>query len=375
MDWPGPLFFGSRVYSRRMIFRRLQWLLMSLGLCFLTEGGLAEDCRDSQVCLYERANDLLVLQANYLFSKAREVSGLGGSGKGAVYRELGKFCEVGGDPQKGLKKLSEKECAENYLLMAKKGLRSIRSSIANNENSIHQLASPSEVSLRVDSTKGGMPQDGRPPSVKEIPQDWRETLDTRSPFIPELAVLDPILKKLDDLQRTRSLTRAGRKELDQELMDWWDSFPKCPDKDEYIQVDWVERFPKNPTGERIRKVRLKPDGTVAHDEKALAEGMRACQVKRADWMKSGPVASSPAENGPGWLGKEPTSLSLRIFEEAQQRLADCASGKAQKQAPSAKAFALCAPPSKPSGKSYRSLQLSDAEFKKAESELDRLLDE
>lgn len=358
--------------------------LALLMLVFGFEGAANEVCSQSQSCLYQRANDLLILQANYLYSKATEVAKLRAQGSGAIYRELGKFCELGGSEQasgaKQLKKIPEKQCLENYLLLAKKGLRELRTSISKNEDSIVQLASKKTAAL------SGMedPEAGRETGVQEVPRDFKDTLSTKTPFIPDLGMLDPILKDLDGLQRTRGLSRAGREQMDQELLAWWDSFPKCPDRDEYISVELVERFPSNPTGEKLRRVKLKPDGKVEHDEKAFSAALAECQVKRADWIRSGPsVAASTSRKGPAWLGKEPTNLSLQVFEDAQKRLADCVGGKSRRQGSQdrvQKGVVLCgnasgSPQSAQSSSQpkFRALQLADEEFKRAEKEIELLI--
>ena len=360
----------------------------SLVFCGSVEAVAGDDCKDSQSCLYQRANDVLILQANYLFSKATEVAALKSQGSGAIYSELGKFCELGGpaaDPgAKPLKRIPENRCLENYLLLAKKGLREIRTAISRNEDSIVQLASknPATLSGAVGSDNG--PLGSRGPGVQEVPRDWTETLSTQKPLIPDLLVMDPILKKLDDLQRTRGLTRAGRDNMDQELLSWWDEFPKCPDRDEFIAVEQVERFPKNPTGEKLRRVKLKPDGKVEHDEKAFAAALSECQSKRADWVRSGPAISPAASgSGPNWLGKEPSPLSRQVFEGAQKRLADCVGGRSRGGTSSGgapKGVVLCgnstgsAPTVQSSSPAkFRALQLADEEFKRAEREIDLLL--
>ncbi len=333
-----------------------------------------DDCRRSQSCLYQRANEVLILQANYLFAKSMQVASQRGK-RGRIRAELGPFCDV--QKPKGGGRASERECLESYLLQVKRAMRAMRTAMVRNEEGIFKLAEGVAPALPLDS--GAM---AAAAAGADQPQDWTAKLKFDAPFFPALEEVDPILQKLSGMLKVSQQSAQGRALLDQELQAWWDSYPRCPTRDEFIAVELVERFPSNPTGEKIRRVKLKPDGkSVEYDDQAFSRAQAECATRRSDWIRSGPVASPVSMTEPALLGATPSALSITVFTKAQEQLVDCLSGGstgagAGRQAPSGGSGTqvnLCGGGQRQSGRASTGSTLADSEFKRAEQELDKIL--
>jgi hypothetical protein len=335
LAWAGAFFLG------------VEALASSVGVFSVPNGSLAArlgpgGCKSSQSCIYQRANEVLSLQAFYLSEKTTRIFKFFETSR-SLPTELDAFCKAQARGPSGGRS-SDKECLKSYLLQVRRGMQQLRTAIVRNEDMLFKIA----------NKKGAVAQApviGEPPEASPgvagidgpgANRPWQTRFDeqvrTDAPFIPSLPLLkDAFLDSMENAFKARSANPQEQQVMDNELGGWWDSYPKCPDKDEFILVEMVERFPSRPTGELLRRVKTNPDGSVAWDEKAFQSARAECERARQDWVRQAPFASQQAAQSAARARANPKAPDLLVgkssvesnfdFASVQQFVVDCTSGK------------------------------------------------
>lgn len=363
-------------------------MLVGFGALLLPGVVEAADC--GQGCHYQRANEILILQTKYLINKVNALAGM--KNDQARKGELRAFCEA--DRNKGADGANNaKECWRNYLMLVRRSLRSLRTSIAQNYDAVVKLAANTEdVAFQKGQPESAEGAVAAPElSLQLDPDDPKGAKAPLSvPVLPELQQLDPIFQKFGRLLETEkqgalSQQASQTQALDRGLYDWWDRYPKCPSPDEFIEVEQVERYPSHPTGEKITRVKTGPDGKVKTDEKAYDKAFKLCQDKRKDWLKSAPANPGVVGAADGKLAsrllEEPSPASRKAFESAQKELATVAKGLAPEGAGKTQGGGQGLQPALATGgqqpgkqdKKELYLFLPDDQFDKADGLVDQLL--
>lgn len=337
------------------------FLGLYLGLVLHLPAAWADEC--GQACFYQRANEVLMLEAKYLLKRVEKLRPkvLTRSGSvvvGSVTGALGDFCTAQSRDGKDARLDNETECWKSYLLVTKRSLAEIRRAMSQNYDAASRL-SPAEVV----NFKNEAPTSGGELSVSASPDG--SPLLMNAPLLPELSALDPLLKRFDQIwQRAQSGTGAQQVAADRELRLWWDRYPRCPSKDEFVEVEQVERYPSHPTGEKITRIKTDGDGKVVLDSKRFQAAEAECQKERSEWMKRSPIAAGSGEL-PARLKRDPGKDARSAFIEAQRELADLAKGKG----------AAAAGQASVAGAKKEFLFLPDAQFDKADKVLEQWIAE
>lgn len=332
----------------------------------------AEEC--GQACFYQRANEVLMLEAKYLLKKVEKLrpkvmSRSGAVLAGSVNSTLGDFCKAQSRDGSDTRLDSETECWKSYLLVTKRSMGEIRRAMAQNYDAASRLGSD-----RMVSYKPGQPADGGELTVSASPDS--PPLAMSAPLLPELSALDPLLKRFDEMwRRQQAGTGAEQVAADRELRRWWDRYPRCPSKDEFVEVEQVERYPSHPTGEKITRIRTDAEGKVVLDAKRFQLAESECQRERSEWMKRSPLVatgSASAKELPVRLRQDPGKDARAAFMEAQKELSALARGKPD---PAAASAGLTAGQAGSTGPKKEFLFLPDSEFDKADKFLDQWIAE
>lgn len=128
----------------------------------------AEEC--GQACFYQRANEVLMLEAKYLLKKVEKLrpkvmSRSGAVLAGSVNSTLGDFCKAQSRDGSDTRLDSETECWKSYLLVTKRSMGEIRRAMAQNYDAASRLGSD-----RMVSYKPGQPADGGELTVSASPR-------------------------------------------------------------------------------------------------------------------------------------------------------------------------------------------------------------
>lgn len=332
----------------------------------------AEEC--GQACFYQRANEVLMLEAKYLLKKVEKLRPkvLTRSGSvvvGTVNGALGDFCKAQSRDGDDSRLDNEAECWRSYLLVTKRSIAEIRRAMAQNYDAASRLGTEQLVNF-----KPGEPSDGGELTVSASPDS--AAMSMNAPLLPELSALDPLLQRFDQMwRRGQSGTGAEQVAADRELRRWWDRYPRCPSKDEFVEVEQVERYPSHPTGEKITRIKTDGDGKVVLDTKRFQMAESECQRERAEWVKRSPLAdagSPAAKELPTRLKRDPGKDARAAFAEAQKELSALAKGKASPSSSlSGGSSGLQAGQAASAGPKKEFLFLPDSEFEKADKLLEQ----
>ncbi len=286
-------------------------------------------------CLYTKANDVLTLQASYMGNLAGRLIEAGGRARGqgssgdsseqsgatqVLRRNLGPFCrslrpkvvisDSWGEDQD--------RCLGEYLEAVARSLEMIRGALIKNYERMGELAdggAPVVASGRAVSPPSNAARILKDRSILNKPVIYPDF-----PFLPSFEAIDPVVKKLGQLarralnQRKAAVGAHAQAGEDDDLARWWENFPRCPARDEFVEIRLEERYPTHPTGELLPRIVTDSQGKPRVDEAKYRAAVRECGGRRQDHFREFPLEFLAEDD----RGANPEAK--QAFREAQQEL-------------------------------------------------------
>jgi hypothetical protein len=217
-----------------------------------------------QNCLYEKANENILLQISYTNNKIEMLKEAQSRGEMAKIQDnLAYFCTPGE---------ATGACFSRYKRLQILVLQKMRASLVNNSGSAEELNSDNRATSggRAAPAAGG----GVSPGVRYFEMKGKAGQPPKKPLIPYV----PTFEDLQAMYRGLP-ARQGRAELQR----WTQQVMQPPRPEDFVKFQRVPRDPRNPGAERIIVPEKGSNGQPVLDPQAYQRALAAYRARQADY--------------------------------------------------------------------------------------------